>query len=274
MLVRGIDDRILDWEVLMAVTVDAPAEERWKVQQRPRPHVRLGVILPSVNTVVEPWFARSVPDGVSLHAARMLLANSLSPEVIREMDSTDGINAARQIASCRPASVGYCCTASSLVQGPAYDRHLRDQLTRVCGVPATTGAYAIQCALIALNARDICVISPYGKELDDLEHRYFEECGFRIKSAGNIGITDSFGLAEPSAETLVELARRTWRADAEAMVITCLNTYSHEVVEFLEERLGVPVVTATQATLWHLLELAGAGGGNVPCGRLFRHRAE
>ena len=239
-----------------------------------RPHTRLGVILPSVNTVVEPWFSKSMPDGVSLHAARMLLANSLSADVVREMDATDGVSAARQIASCRPASVAYCCTASSLVQGRSYDQHLRETVSEICGVPATTGAYAIERALIALNAYDINVISPYSKELDDLEHRYFEECGFQIKNAGNIGITDSFGLAEPSAEALVDLALETWRPGGQAMVITCLNTYSHEIIGLLENKLGVPVVTATQATLWHLLELAGVGGGDRPYGRLFSCRLQ
>lgn len=32
--------------------------------------VRLGVIVPSVNTVVENWYPKIVPDGVSVHFAR------------------------------------------------------------------------------------------------------------------------------------------------------------------------------------------------------------
>lgn len=234
-----------------------------------RPSVRLGVILPSVNSVVEPWFAKAVPDGVSIHAARMLLANTLSPDVIRLMDEKDGISAARQISSCRPASVAYCCTASSLVQGPDYDVQLRENLARVCGVPVTTGAFAIESALGALGARRISVISPYSDELDALEHRYFAACGFDIRSSGNIGITDSFGLCEPTAKELIDLACETWDPHAEAMVVTCLNTYSHEVISYLEARLGAPVVTATQATLWHLLDLAGVDKREIRHGRLF-----
>lgn len=33
---------------------------------------RLGIVVPSVNTVMEPWAQRTVPDGVSVFAARML----------------------------------------------------------------------------------------------------------------------------------------------------------------------------------------------------------
>jgi maleate isomerase len=39
--------------------------------------------------------------------------------------------------------------------------------------------------------------------------------------------------------------------------MTCLNTRSHTVIARLEDRLGKPVITSTQATLWHALRLAG-----------------
>ena len=35
--------------------------------------IRLGVIVPSVNIVVEAWYPRAVPAGVSVHFARMLM---------------------------------------------------------------------------------------------------------------------------------------------------------------------------------------------------------
>ena len=66
---------------------------------------RLGVILPSVNIVVEEWYPRVVPDGVSVHFARMLIAGGSAPEKIIAMDRQDGRRAIEQIASCRPHAV-------------------------------------------------------------------------------------------------------------------------------------------------------------------------
>jgi maleate cis-trans isomerase len=37
-------------------------------------NVRLGVIVPSVNTVVENWYPKIVPDGVNARFALMLIA--------------------------------------------------------------------------------------------------------------------------------------------------------------------------------------------------------
>ena len=53
--------------------------------------VRLGVIVPSVNIVVEEWYPGVVPEGVSVHFARMLITDGSSPEKIIAMDREDGM---------------------------------------------------------------------------------------------------------------------------------------------------------------------------------------
>ncbi len=86
---------------------------------------RLGVIVPSVNTVVEPWYSAVVPPGVSVHATRMLLADHITADALRQMDREEGVASAVRIASCRPDAIAYSCTASSIVQGIEYDAHLQ-----------------------------------------------------------------------------------------------------------------------------------------------------
>lgn len=69
--------------------------------------VRIGVIVPSVNTVVEPWFSRVCPPGVTVHAARMFLDNNLTADALVRMDREEGLRGVKQIMSCKPASVAY-----------------------------------------------------------------------------------------------------------------------------------------------------------------------
>jgi len=233
---------------------------------------RLGVVVPSVNTVVEPWFSRACPAGVSVHASRMLLDNALSPESIVRMDREEGMHAVRQLASCRPQAVAYCCTASSIVQGLEYDRHLQDEVAAGSGVPATTATQAILAALQVLGAGSIVATSPYAKEIDDAEHAFFESAGVRVVSSGCLGIRDAFELASPTREQILSLVRGAWKPGADAVLITCLNLWSHVVVDELEAELGVPVVTSTQATLWRLLRIAGIDDPVTGYGRLLaRH---
>lgn len=229
---------------------------------------RIGLVVPSINIVMEAWAQRVLPEGVSLHTSRMLIEGAFSADAIREMDRTDGMRAVKQVSTCKPDVIAYGCTASSIVQGIAYDAHLRDEIATNCGTKATTAAHAILSAAKALGVSRVAAVSPYTKEVDDAEHHYFASAGLDVLGGACLGITDNFRLAEPSPETLYNLALEGWNPNAEALIISCLNTRSHTVIEALEEKLGKPVITSTQATLWHALRLAGIkdavkGGGRL-----------
>jgi len=229
---------------------------------------RIGVVVPSVNTVVEPWFSATSPPGVSVHASRMFLDNALTPESIVRMDRDEGMRAVRQLASCRPHGIAYCCTASSIVQGLEYDRHLQHEVEQAAGVPATTATQSILEALRVLGVKRIAAASPYAEEIDRAEHAFFEAAGFEVVSSACLGIKDAFGLAAPTPREIYELALRAWKPGAEAMLITCLNLWSQTVIEQLETELRVPVVTSTQATFWRLLRIVGIDDRIARYGRL------
>jgi maleate isomerase len=230
--------------------------------------MRLGLVLPSVNTVVEPWFNRVAPEGVAFHASRMLLDANLTAEAVLRMDREEGLHAIEQLVSCKPASIAYCCTASSILQGVGYDDVLIHEIARVAHVPGVTATRSIIMALKLLGAQRLAVASPYTTEIDSAEHRFFTDAGFQIVGSAHLGIADSFRLADPTADEICGLARAAWSDDADALLITCLNLRSHEVVERLEHELGKPVITSTQATLWQLLRSAGIEARIPGYGRL------
>jgi maleate isomerase len=217
---------------------------------------RIGIVVPSVNTVMEPWSARVVPEGVSVHFARMFIPAETSAETLIEMDRTDGKSAVRQLSSVFPHVIAYGCTASSIVQGLAYDAHLRREIGEGYDVPATAAAHAIITALETLSAKRISIVSPYPANVDAAEHRYFSDAGFEVVGGACLGIVDGFKLATPEPETLLDLGRKGFDTSADALVISCLNTRSHTIIEQLEDELGKPVISSTQATLWHALRLA------------------
>jgi len=81
---------------------------------------RIGIVVPSVNTVMEPWAQRTVPAGVSVHFSRMFIPDLTTAETLIEMDRCEGMAGVRQLSSTRPHAVAYGCTASSIVQGLDY----------------------------------------------------------------------------------------------------------------------------------------------------------
>src|SRR2546427_5748055 len=51
----------------------------------------------------------------------------------------------------------------------------------------------------------------------------------------------------------IYLALDAWDPESDGIIIACLNFRSHPIINRLEARIGKPVVTSTQATLWHVL---------------------
>jgi maleate isomerase len=231
---------------------------------------RLGIVVPSVNTVMEPWAQRTVPEGVSVLAARMFIPPATTPEAFIEMDRNKGKMAIRQLSSTLPDVIAYGCTASSIVQGLDYDAHLRAEISETYELPSTTAAHAIVTAARTLGARRVSIVSPYTEDVDAAEHRYFESAGLEVLGGACLGISDGFRLAEPAPDTLFELGRKGFDRRSDALIMTCLNTRSHTVIDRLEQALGKPVITSTQATLWHALRLAGIEDRIAGFGRLLQ----
>ena len=53
-------------------------------------------------------------------------------------------------------------------------------------------------------------------------------------------------------------------------MIACLNFRSHLAIEAIEQRIGKPVISSTQAVLWHVMRLAGVEAKIPGYGRLLR----
>jgi maleate isomerase len=173
------------------------------------------------------------------------------------MDRNEGKAAIRQLSSVFPDAIAYGCTASSIVQGLDYDAHLRAEIEETYEAPSTTAAHAILTAARTLGIATTSIVSPYTREVDEAEHRYFAGAGLTVVGGACLGIADGFALAEPEPDALFELGMRGFDERADGLVMTCLNTRSHTVIDRLERALGKPVITSTQATLWHALRLAG-----------------
>ena len=229
---------------------------------------RVGIVIPSVNTVMEPWANRVLPAGVSLFTARMFIPPATTAKALIEMDRTEGKAAIRQLSSVHPHVIAFGCTASSIVQGLDYDAHLRAEIAETCKVPATTAAHAILTALKTFGAKTVSLVSPYTKEVDEAEHHYFETAGLKVVGGACLGISDGFQLAAPEPGALYQLGLKGCDKSADALVISCLNTRSHMVIQALEQALGKPVISSTQATLWHALRLAGIKDAIPGYGRL------
>ncbi len=69
---------------------------------------------------------------------------------------------------------------------------------------------------------------------------------------------------------MFELGLQADHPDAEAIVLSCTDMRSVEVIERLEAAVGKPVVSSNQAMLFAVLQALEVDPGNARCGALFK----
>ena len=131
---------------------------------------RIGLLAPSSNTTVEPEFYRALPEGVTLHTARLPIT-TVTPESIGKMaDSLD--EQSKLVATADVDVIILGATAPSFLKGVGYDREVSERITRVTGKPATTTSTALLEAMKLLNISRIALGSAYSPQVNDICARY------------------------------------------------------------------------------------------------------
>jgi maleate isomerase len=229
---------------------------------------RIGIVFPSTNTSIEPWFSRIAPEGVSMHFARMPMGAEITPASLDELEKHE-LAACQLVADSEPDVIMYACTSSMLVRGRDAESSFGTALSQKVGIPVCTTSDATVKASRALGMSKISIGSPYTEDIGAYERRYFEEAGFDVVNSIGLGIRTGRDISFRPAGDAYRLGRSAYRPEADGLVMTCVGFRAQECVAELERDLGVPVVTSAQATLWAALRLAGVQVGIPSLGRLF-----
>lgn len=229
---------------------------------------RIGLLVPAVNTVVEPEMARMVPEGVAVFAAR--LAQPVSKGLAAHLDLVrDAERATRYLSRARVDVVAFACTTASFFEGVEPERRLRDTIEQAAGAPAVTAIGAVVQALRSLNARQLVLATPYTNEVNALEEAFLRANGYEIVATDGLGIQDAFDIGLCSDAQVYRLAKDLVRPDAEGVFISCTNLPTLGVIADLEADTGLPVVSSNQATAWACLQRIGVSAHATQFGQLF-----
>ncbi len=243
-----------------------------------RGRARIGVLVPFTNCNLEADMALLRPAGVSFHFARM---GGYDLEAVPDAEQMAGLGEAeldeplRLLSGARPDVVLYGCTSATLTHGRTFDRKLAARIKAGSGAETVTAAGALVHALRTLDVKRVGFASPYVAEINDLAIAFLADTGIETVARADIGVAlDNYGQGELSLDEVFDLGLRTASDDAEAIVLSCTDMRSVEVVERLEAQTGKPVITSNQAMLFEALQLLDIGPGDETCGRLFRRRAD
>ena len=129
--------------------------------------IRLGFLVPSSNTVVEPvtyQLLQALPHPQpSAHFARLRVVRVHS-DSSSQFDNERRLEAASSLADALCDVIAWNGTSASWL-GLQHDRDLCSALTSSCTMPATSSSLATIAALHAMHARTYALVTPYTDDI-------------------------------------------------------------------------------------------------------------
>jgi maleate isomerase len=216
--------------------------------------LRIGMLLPSGNVIIEPQVNAMLPQGVALYATRLPLRGSSEAELLAMARNVE--EAACLLGHAAVGLIAFNCTAVS-TYSKAMEAEIQQRIASATGLPALMTSAAIVEALKAFRARKVVLLTPYIREVNAREVAFLRGEGFEVLSETGLGLDTNTEMAKLAPEVWIDLARRNKDSRADAYLVSCTAVRSAEVIEELEGELGRPVVTSNQAIAWHCLRKAG-----------------
>lgn len=217
----------------------------------------MGVVVP-YDMVLDYELWQWTPPGVCLYFTRTpdlgqtvtidMVSRISEPEVVR--------SAAATVRVSTPAVTVYGCTSGSFCRGVAAERELAAEVAAGAGGVGLTTSGALLAALAALGAGPVSVVAPYTDDIAALLHGFLAEAGHEVITARAFGASDAIWDIDP--ERTLELIRQADDPRSEAVVVSCTNLPTIDIIQAAEAELGKPVVSANQATMWLALAYVGS----------------
>ncbi len=225
--------------------------------------IRLGMLTPSSNTVLEPATAALLADTphITAHFQRLrVLSISLDGGSTGQFDVAPMVAAAQMLADAKVHAICWNGTSGSWL-GLDADRGLCAAITAATGTPCTTATLALHDALHALGALRVGLVTPYlgsvqAAILAGLRAEGFETAGERhLEDPGNYSFADH----DPALVT--SLVQDVAAEGCDAIAIHCTNFRGLDAARAVT---GVAVLDSVAVALWGALRAARADPADVP----------
>lgn len=227
---------------------------------------RIGILVPSVNTVAEPEMNLMAPEGISIFASRIRNSSGDYNNTLQMLTHVE--RATDELASAHVDVVAFTCTAGSFIRGLKGEEKLKKSIEKISRVPAVTTSGAIIGALKNFKIKRIVVATPYPDEINRLGKKFLEENGFQVMAIKGLGITEAFQEGCQMPESTYRFVKSVYKSSADAIFISCTNFRTIDIIELLEEDYKKPVITSNQATFWACLRTIGCSESIYGFGRL------
>ena len=216
---------------------------------------RIGHVAPSRGDTLVYEFYKMFPEG-------FMIMNTTG--TVRQLVDTDFEKQLQRIEEAVRDLVDNNCDSIIFSGSPLFtrlafgsDRELGKKLTETFAVPVAAGLTAEVEALKAMNIKKVVVGTPYDDDLNQRLKQHLEASGFEVLQIAGYGVRKNSQLTDLPVHASYKIAKRLYAKarDADGIFIACPRWPTVSDVALLEEEIGKPVVTSSQACIWYAMKL-------------------
>ena len=227
--------------------------------------VRIGMLTPSSNTVLEPVTAQILAQlsNVSVHFSRFrVTAIGLDADALGQFDEAPMLAAADLLADAKVDVIGWNGTSAGWL-GLQSDRDLCARITESTGIPASTSVLALFNLLRRRGERRIGLVTPYTSDVQGAIVAGFAREGVEVVSERHLGLRDNFSFGCVDDTTLEDMIRAVADGRPDVIVVLCTNLAAAPLVHRLERDLGLPIHDSIATTIYGALDRIGIATDRV-----------
>lgn len=237
-----------------------------KRKKRENKLTRLGLIIPSSNTTMEPEFYWILPKSFTVHSCRLRLREVTLKDLVKMEQRIE--EEAPKLADACVSVIGFGCTSGSLFRGLGHDKQIEAKIEKITGIPTVSTAGAVVDALKAMEIKNLAVATPYIEKINRLEEEFLSANGFRVVDLKGLSIKDNLKIGKLASQSAHELVKKLKFEKADGIFVSCTNFATLDSIEKIEKDTQKIVVSSNSATLWAMLKKCDVHVGIKGYGKL------
>ena len=225
--------------------------------------MKLGVVAPATNSVVQPELDDMRPRGVTNQLARVTIPDTPvdSPEqlsAVTQKIREDVEHAIDAVMECTPSAVVMAMGVETIWDGVHSPSELQAHFERRAGVPVVLGWLACVAAIRKYGGvHRLGVLTPYMPAGDAQVRRFFTDAGFEVVNLLGLRSSSPALMAHEPFERLRRAARDVDDQSIELIVQVGSNLPFASVAADAERWLNKPVLAVNTCSYWYALRQFG-----------------
>ena len=213
---------------------------------------KIGLIALASDYMIEKDFIRIIKDKkVDFFVNRIECFNPLTKENLIKMSEKVTEVTKDILPNEKIDCVAYGCTSGTIAAGyEAIEKKIKNAKPEAI---VTTPSTASIKALKKLNIKKIAIFTPYSKKLNDEVLDFFKNENFEIKANSYFNIESDIDIGKVDPNYLYEVLSKMDLNGAEALFVSCTALPALSIIDKLEKKLNITVLSSNQTLIWDTL---------------------